>query len=101
MGMETNEIANILSELGNETRLEIFRLLIRSEPSGLAIGEIGSKLSLAPSTLAFHLKGLANGGLIIQEKKGRSVICRANLNQVVSVIRILELECCVDQEIKS
>lgn len=97
--METQEIANILSELGNETRLEIFRLLIRAEPKGLTIGEIGSELSLAASTLAFHLKGLASGGLITQEKKGRSVICRANLNQIVSVIRVLEQECCVDQEI--
>lgn len=96
--MNTPEIAKSLAELGNETRLEIFRLLIKSEPTGLSVGEIGQRLSLAPSTLAFHLKGLVSTDLVRQTKDGRSVICRANLPTITDIIRILEHECCVDQK---
>ena len=96
--MNTSEIAKSLAELGNETRLEIFRLLIQSEPNGLSIGEIGQRLSLAPSTLAFHLKGLVSADLVSQTKEGRSVNCRANLTKVTGIIRILEHECCIDHK---
>ncbi len=96
--MDTIIIAKALAELGNETRLEIFRLLIKSEPNGLSISDIGNRLSLAPSTLAFHLKGLVSADLVSQNKEGRSVICRANLNKVTDIIRTLEHECCVDHK---
>jgi ArsR family transcriptional regulator len=96
--MDTITIAKALAELGNETRLDIFRLLIKSEPHGLSISDIGSRLSLAPSTLAFHLKGLVSADLVSQAKIGRSVICRANLGKITDIIRILEHECCVDHK---
>ncbi len=96
--METNEIAKILAELGNETRLEIFRLLVKVGLPGITIGDIGKRLSLPASTLAFHLKGLAEAELIKQEKSGRSVICYANLLTLTGVINVLSIECCIEQE---
>jgi len=96
--MNTSEIARTLSELGNETRLDIFRLLIKRGPSGMSIGDIGTELSIAASTLAFHLKGLAQSGLITQEKQGRHTVCRANLDALTTVLRQLENECCIDED---
>ena len=96
--METIEIAKSLAELGNETRLDIFRLLVKAEPTGLTISEIGSRLYVAPSTLAFHLKGLVSANLILQTKQGRSVLCRANLNRINSIVETLQAECCRDEK---
>ena len=60
--------ARCLAELGNLTRLDIYRLLVRAGPAGLIVGEIQSRLGVPASTLAFHLRGLINVGLLEQEK---------------------------------
>ncbi len=97
--MNTQTIAHTLAELGNETRLEIFRLLVKTGRDGMTIGEIGKRLGVPASTLGFHLKGLISVNLIAQEKQGRSVICRAQLDTVTSVINELVVECCIEERI--
>ena len=89
-----------LAELGNLTRLDIYRLLVRAGPAGLNVGDIQSRLDVPASTLAFHLRGLINVGLLTQEKIGREVICRVKHRQLTSVIDFLQEECCkgFDQE---
>ena len=96
--MKTENIARALAELGNVTRLDIFRLLVKAGPGGLTIGDIGRKLDIPASTLGFHIRGLVSVGLLTQEKQGRSVICRAELDVLSLVIRDLEAECCVDMD---
>ena len=96
--MDTIEIAKSLAELGNETRLDVFRLLVKAEPNGLTISEIANRHNLAASTLAFHLKGLVSADLVTQAKQGRSVVCRANLNRINSIVEILQAECCRDEK---
>jgi ArsR family transcriptional regulator len=86
--------ARCLAELGNLTRLDIYRLLVRAGPTGLNIGDIQSRLDVPASTLAFHLRGLTNVGLVTQEKSGREVICRVKHRQLTSVIDFLLEECC-------
>lgn len=93
---DTGDIAAVLAELGNETRLAIFRLLVRAGDEGVTIGAIADRLKLAPSTLAFHLRGLVGVGLVSQKKVGRSVICRAELERLSRVLASLEAECCRD-----
>ena len=95
--METELIARTLAELGNETRLAIFRLLVKAGGDGLTIGEIGRRLGVPASTLGFHLRGLVAVGLVSQEKDGRSVICRAELDVLSSLLSVLQAECCIDQ----
>ena len=68
---------------------------------GLNIGEIQARLDIPASTLAFHLRGLVEAGLIVQEKVGREVRCRANHRQVTMVVEFLREKCCmgfVDEE---
>jgi ArsR family transcriptional regulator len=86
--------ARCLAELGNLTRLDIYRLLVRAGPAGLNIGEIQSRLGVPASTLAFHLRGLINVGLVAQEKVGREVICTVKHRQLTTVIEFLLEECC-------
>jgi ArsR family transcriptional regulator, arsenate/arsenite/antimonite-responsive transcriptional repressor len=83
-----------LAELGNLTRLDIYRLLVRAGPSGLNITEIQARLDMPMSTLAFHLRGLVSTDLVLQEKIGREVICRAHYRQVNAVVEFLREECC-------
>ncbi len=87
--------AHCLSELGNLTRLDIFRLLVRASPEGLNVGEVQARLDVPASTLAFHLRGLVAAGLIVQEKVGREVRCRANHRQVTMVVEFLREKCCM------
>ncbi|SRR6266851_6631285 len=86
--------ARCLAELGNLTRLDIYRLLVRAGLAGLNIAEIQTRLDIPPSTLAFHLRGLVGAGLVLQEKIGREVICRAKHRQLNAVIEFLREECC-------
>lgn len=88
------KIAPILAELGNDTRLSLFQLLVRAGKEGLTVGEIQSQLQIHASTLAFHIRGLADVGLIEQERSGRSVICRARLDVLNEAISVIQRECC-------
>ena len=99
--MDRELAARCLAELGNLTRLDIYRLLVRAGPPGLNISEIQVRLDLAASTLAFHLGGLVGAGLVSQEKVGREVICRARHRQLTAVIEFLREECCqgFDEEV--
>jgi len=83
---------------GSESRLAVLRVLVRAGHAGLPIGEIQQKLDIPASTLAHHLKFLAAGSLIIQEKQGRMVINRANYSQIEALAGFLLSECCVDAD---
>ena len=90
--------ARCLSELGNLTRLDVYRLLVRAGPKGLNIREIQTRLDIPASTLAFHLRGLVNAELVLQQKSGREIVCRAHLRQVNAVIEFLREKCCAGFE---
>lgn len=83
-----------LAALGHETRLAIFRLLVKAGPEGLNIGEIGGHLGLAPSTLAHHLNTLVQAGLVAQEKRGREVRNRADTVALDRVMGFVMESCC-------
>lgn len=93
--MDVDTAARVLGELGNRTRLEVLRLLVRSGPDGLSVGEIQAHLDLAASTLAFHLRGLVQAGLVTQERHGRLVLCRPCLAVLDEVMAFLRAECCL------
>ena len=86
--------ARCLAELGNLTRLDIYRLLFRAGPAGLNITDIQTRLDVPASTLAFHLRGLVGAGLIAQEKIGRTVICRAQYDRMDAIMKFLREHCC-------
>jgi DNA-binding transcriptional ArsR family regulator len=92
--MDLDSAARLFAELGNRTRLEILKLLIKAGPEGLAIGEVQQELGTAPSTLAFHLRGLVSAGLVAQEKRGRVVVCRPSFPALNAALAFLREECC-------
>ncbi|PYT96757.1 MAG: transcriptional regulator [Acidobacteria bacterium] len=62
--------------------LNIFRLLVRNAPDGLAAGQIARRLCLPSPTLSFHLNVLAAAELVRPHKNGRSIRYSASLECV-------------------
>ena len=83
---------------GSESRLGVLRVLIRAGSDGLTVSDIQQRLDIPASTLAHHLKFLAAGELIVQEKQGRAVMNRANYDQLRALADFLMHECCADSE---
>ncbi|KMK66169.1 helix-turn-helix transcriptional regulator [Puniceibacterium sp. IMCC21224] len=88
-------VAQSLAALGHDTRLAIFRLLVRAGHGGLNVGEIGQHLGMAASTLAHHLGALVDADLVIQERQGRQIINRVNFDAMQQTVSFLTSECCV------
>ncbi len=92
--MNLSSTALSLAALGHETRLTIFRLLVRAGNDGLNIGDIGEHLGMAASTLAYHLKTLVDAGLVTQERQGRQIINRVDFDVMHQTLSFLTAECC-------
>ena len=92
--MTLDETADCLAALGNPTRLEVFRLLVKAGEGGLPVGAVQVELGVPASTLSHHLRHLVTVGLVFQERVGVSLICRANYPSMQGVIDFLMLECC-------
>jgi DNA-binding transcriptional ArsR family regulator len=83
-----------LAALGQPTRLEIFRMLIRREPQGLAAGAIAEAIGCAHNTLSSHLSILARAGLIRATREGRSIVYRADVEGMRALVGFLVTDCC-------
>lgn len=92
--MDKLNAISVFDALSHERRLDIFRLLVEVGPDGLMVGEIGQKLSLPQTSLAFHLAKLEGVGLVRTEKQGRATICRVDFGNVMGAIGFLLNNCC-------
>jgi len=90
------QAAQGFAAMGSEARLKVLKTLIRAGAAGLTVGEIQDRTGIAPSTLAHHLRFLAAGGLVEQEKVGRTVINRACYDELRELARFILSECCAD-----
>jgi len=92
--IDTGNAVIALAALAQPTRLAIFRRLVEFAPDGLTPGEIATALDLAAATLSFHLKELANAGLIADQREGRRIRYRADLAAMNALIGYLTDNCC-------
>ena len=92
--MDETEAVQGFSALGNESRLAIFRLLVRAGDNGTPTGHIGRELGIPLSTLAHHLDCLSRAGLVTQRKMGREVIYTANYKTLLALTSYLTEKCC-------
>ena len=98
MPVKLEDAAARLEALGNPTRLNVYRLLVRAGDGGLAVGQLRKRLKIAASTLSHHLRGLIEVGLVAQERRGTTLVCRANYPAMKTLIGFLADECCADAE---
>lgn len=92
--MREQQAAGSLAALGNRTRLRLYRLLVRAGDDGLNVGELQRLLEVPASTLAHHLATLARAGLVVQERRGREVISRADYAAMRGLVGYLTEQCC-------
>lgn len=92
--MKTSYAVDSLAALAQETRLNIFRLLVRHAPKGVPAGAIARRLRLPGPTLSFHLNVLAAADLIEPHKNGRSISYSAKVDSVNRLTAFLMEKCC-------
>lgn len=92
--MEKSAALSALAALAQETRLDIYRLLVRTGTNGLPAGQIAQAIGLPSATLAFHLKELRNAGLARYRREGRSLIYVAVYPTMVALLAYLTEACC-------
>ncbi len=94
--MEKQDAISALAALAHETRLDVFRLLVRTGAEGLPAGAIADALGVPAATLSFHLKELKNAGVVEFRRDGRSLIYRADFGAMQALLAFLSENCCAD-----
>ena len=94
--MEHKHATEALAALGHDTRLAIYRLLVKAGTGGKLAGEIAQTLHLPGATLSFHLKALSAAQLITAEPLGRAICYRANFQAMSALVGYLTDNCCTD-----
>jgi DNA-binding transcriptional ArsR family regulator len=92
--MENKDAVQALAALAQETRLDIFRLLVQAGAEGLPAGRIGERLELPSATLSFHLAQLKQAGLATCRRDGRSLIYSAEYSAMTGLLAYLTENCC-------
>ena len=92
--METRQAILALGALAQESRLAIFRMLVRCGPTGMVAGKIAEQLGIAPSSLSFHLKELTHAGLVTPTQEGRFITYAANFDVMNGLLAFLTESCC-------
>ncbi len=95
--MDLHSAVDGLSALANESRLEIFRVLVPEGPEGLAAGEIGERLGIRANALSFHLTRLRYVGLVTVRRNGQQKIYAAAYEGMQSLLDYLAENCCQNE----
>jgi DNA-binding transcriptional ArsR family regulator len=83
--------------LAQETRLDIFRRLIRELPDPMAAGDLAKELAVPPSTLSTHLGILSRAGLVKAERQGRTILYAADTEGTRAMLMFIVKDCCRGQ----
>ena len=92
--MESEQAILALAALAQSTRLDVFRLLVKHQPAGLAAGDIAKALAVPQNTMSSHLAILSRAGLVTARRFSRSIIYRADLNAFRAVMLSMVKDCC-------
>ena len=95
--MKIDDAAARLEALGNRTRLQIYRALVRAGQPGMSVGRLQDKLKIPASTLSHHIKSLVAVGLISQVRESTTLVCHANYDSMRGLVDFLVSECCADE----
>jgi DNA-binding transcriptional ArsR family regulator len=93
--MDINKALVAFYALSQETRLQVFKILVEYGSTGVAAGIVSDRLKIPHNTLSFHLSNLSQAGLVSSRKNGRSVIYSANTKAIEGLIGYLSENCCV------
>jgi DNA-binding transcriptional ArsR family regulator len=92
--VEKQDVIAALAALAHETRLDVFRALVRAGGQGRTPGVLAEALGVPSATLSFHLKELKGARLVSGERQGRSVVYRADFDAMRALLAYLTENCC-------
>jgi DNA-binding transcriptional ArsR family regulator len=92
--MEKLDAVASLATLAQDSRLDVYRLLVQAGPAGMAAGEVATALEIAPNTLSFHFDRLRHEGLVSVARQGRSLIYAARYETMNNLLAYLTQNCC-------
>jgi DNA-binding transcriptional ArsR family regulator len=95
--MKNTDAVNAFLALGQESRLNVFRLIVQKGDVGLTPTQIHEMLGIPNPTLSFHLKELMQAKLITQERQSRNLIYRPNAVHANALVDFLLDNCCGGQ----
>jgi len=95
--MKKSDVLTALAALAQESRLDVFRLLVEAGPVGMPAGSVAAALKLAPNTLTFHFDRLREAGLVTVRRDGRSMIYAARFDRMYALLGYLTENCCQGQ----
>ena len=94
--MKTETALERLAALAQETRLAIFRLLVRRGALGAPAGEIAERLAIPKPTLSFHLAQLESAALLSARRDGRSIRYAVDFDAIGALVGFLYESCCAE-----
>jgi ArsR family transcriptional regulator, arsenate/arsenite/antimonite-responsive transcriptional repressor len=92
--MDKKAALSALAALGQETRLDVFRLLVKAGDEGIPAGEIAARLGTFQNTMSAHLKVLDHAGLVRTERDGRTIRYIADMTGFRDLLAYLMEDCC-------
>lgn len=95
--MDLKQAVAALSALAQDSRLAVFRALVERAPDGANPGDLAEALGIPANTLSFHLKTLAQAGLIDAQASGRFIRYRADITRMQDLIEFMTRNCCGGQ----
>jgi DNA-binding transcriptional ArsR family regulator len=92
--MESKSAVAALGALAQDSRLQVYRLLVQAGPEGVPASEIAERLRIPANTLSFHLKTLSHADLVHARQEGRFIYYSANYEQMNALLGFLTENCC-------
>ncbi|MEN9722868.1 MAG: hypothetical protein RJB38_854 [Pseudomonadota bacterium] len=99
--MELFEVTEVFSSLSQETRLNVFMLLLQFGRDGAVPTKIAEELNLPANTLSFHLSHMSRSKLVTSQKQGRSITYFANTDLMEKLIEFMQTHCCTREKVKA
>lgn len=95
--MDTSRLIDAFGALAQDTRLQVFRLLLNAGPEGLPAGEVARRLGTPHNTMSTHLAILTRAGLARSRRESRQIIYAVDLEAVRGLVTFLVQDCCGGQ----
>jgi len=92
--MNRSHAVATLAALAQDSRLDVFRLLVEAGADGMPAGHIAASLKLQPNALTFHLDRLRDADLVTVRRDGRSMIYSARFETMTALVAYLTDQCC-------
>ena len=92
--MDQDKAVAALAALAQDTRLSVFRLLVKAGPDGMIAGALAEAMDVPPSTMSHHLAKLEQAGLVTSWRTSRLIHYAADYAGMQGLLGFLMADCC-------